>query len=142
MQSKHNLFDFDGQYKRIIEEYTEVLEGAAGSTTREYRMFIIEKMTDAYIEQTGKVPSGNILERMTNVILHEELTDKRADKMTIEEYPIMSDHQYERRTTGRKRPKNTAGVTNMEVPLKHATYVATDGRDYFSSKRTYGNGGA
>jgi hypothetical protein len=142
MQNKHELFNFEGNYKRILEDYTEALEGSAGSNPREVRMFLIDKMIDAYVEQTGDRPDGKVLEKLTNVILHEELTDPRPDKMTLEEYPIMSDRQYEKRTTGKTRQKNKAGVTLTEVPLKQATYVATDGRDYYSTKRTYGNGGA
>lgn len=126
------LFNFEGNYKRVIDEYTKLLEGSAKWNPRDYRMFIVEKMTDAYIEQTGRRPDVEVLERLTNVLLHEELTDKRADKMTLEEYPIMSDHQYDRRARGLKRPRNSAGVTSTEVPLMHAKYVATDGQDYYT----------
>lgn len=136
------LFNFEGNYKRVIDDYTMLLESSAKLNPRDYRMFIVEKMTDAYIEQTGLRPDGVILERLANVVLHEELSDKRADKMTLEEYPIMSDHQYDRRAKGLKRPRNSAGVTAMEVPLTHATYVATDGNDYYAPVRRFNNGGA
>lgn len=139
MQNKHDLFNFAGNYKQKLEEYVVTLEGSAGQYEREERMQVIEQLTDAYVEQTGKVPDGKMLERMTNVVLHEELTDRRADKMTLEEYPIMSDHQYGRRTTGSQQPRNKAGVVTYEVPLEHGSNVGIDGRDYTPHTRSFSN---
>lgn len=136
------LFNFEGNYKQVIAEYTKLLEGSAKYNPRDFRMYIIEKMTDAYIEHTGKRPDEDILARLTDVILHEELSDPRPDKMTIEEYPIMSDRMYKVRTQGLERRRNKAGVTVQEVPLTHAKYVATDGRDYYAPIRRFGNGGS
>jgi hypothetical protein len=139
MQTKHELFNFAGNYKRILEDYTGVLERSAGSNPREVRMFLIDKMIDAYIEHTGKRPDGDALEKLTNVILHEELTDPRPDKMTIEEYPIMSERMYKVRTQGAERKKNKAGVVNYEVPLDRGENVATDGVDYTPHTRSFNN---
>jgi hypothetical protein len=133
------MFNFAGNYKRVLDEYTAVMERTARSNPREVRMHLIEKMTDAYIEQTGKRPDGPFLERLTNVVLHEELSDPRPDKMTLEEYPIMSERQYEKRTTGKTRQKNKAGVTITEAPLEHGVNVATDGADYTPHTRSFHN---
>lgn len=132
-------YDFEGQYKERLKEYTEELESNASELSREERMQIVDELTSEYIEQTGRVPDPAVLERLANVVLHEELTDKRADKMTLEEYPIMSDHQYGRRTTGSQRARNKAGVVNYEVPLEQGVNVATDGIDYTPHKRTFSN---
>lgn len=117
-----NLKDF--------KECVEVLESKVYVTTRKVRIAEVERLTDEYIALTGRVPSNDLLERLTNVILHEELSDKRADKMTLEEYPIMSDSQYERRTTGGQRATRKNGWTVMEVPLSQARNHAMDGKDY------------
>jgi len=133
------MFNYQGEYKRILREHTELMERTAGSTYRDYRMHVIEQMIDAYIEQVGKRPDGDVLERLTNVVLHEELSDPRPDKMTIEEYPIMSERMYRVRTQGAERKKNKAGVVNYEVPLEQGVNVATDGADYTPHTRSYHN---
>ena len=136
------MFNFEGNYKEVLDEYTKLLEGSTNCNPRDFRMYIIEAMTDAYIEQTGQRPDVAMLERLTNVILHEELSDKRANKMSLVEYPIMSESQYDRRVRGLQRRRSSAGVTHMEVPLDHAKYVATDGYDYYAPVRRFGNGGS
>ncbi|MCA1800333.1 MAG: hypothetical protein LC650_03480, partial [Actinobacteria bacterium] len=95
------------------------------------------RLTDEYVATNAVAIDGKLLERMTNVILHEELTDKRADKMTLEEYPIMSDSQYERRTTGKLRNARKDGTTVTEVPLSRAMNRGVDGKDYNSPIRKY-----
>lgn len=134
-------YEFNGDYKRKLIEYIEELEHTAASASRGQRKQAIHELTNAYVKDVGKAPDGSALERLANVILHEELTDPRPDKMTLEEYPIMSERQYAKRTTGATRQRNKAGVTNTEVPMQHAKYVATDGRDYFTPHRTYDNKG-
>ncbi|GAA0373098.1 hypothetical protein GCM10008933_00080 [Paenibacillus motobuensis] len=63
-----------------------------------------QQALDAWYEkgEQGQRPSPvsvdtALLDRLTDALLHEELTDERPDKMTLEEYPIMSEHQEERR---------------------------------------------
>lgn len=41
--------------------------------------------------------STALMDRLTDAVLYEELTDTHPDKMTRDEYPIMSDYQEERR---------------------------------------------
>lgn len=113
-----------------LRESIEQLEERAGYTSRTFRMKRIQRLTDIYIGKTGKRPPNDLLAKMTDIILHEELTDRRVDKMSLEEYPIMSDTQYERRTTGGQRRKRKDGTTISEVPLSHAINIATDRVDY------------
>lgn len=132
-----NLYSFGENYKTELLEYVQLLERSGGS--RATRMQAVEDLTDAYIEQTGKTPDGPVLERLANVILHEELSDPRPDKMTLEEYPIMSERMYKVRTQGSERKKNKAGVVTYEVPLTHGVNVATDGMDYTPNTRSFHN---
>ena len=120
-----------------LRECVEVLELMASSTSREKRMNEVERLTDEYIAHTGRVPDSDLLHRMTQVVLHEELTDKRADKMTLEEYPILSDSQYERRTSGMQRHTRKDGSVIREVPITQARNIGTDGKDYSLPQRRF-----
>lgn len=64
---------------------------------RAERMATIQTLVTEYIESVGLNPDVGELERLANEILYEELTDDHPDKMSREEYPIMSEDQYERR---------------------------------------------
>lgn len=133
------LFNFEGNYKAVMEEYVSKLEGSAQWDSRAFRMYIAEKMTDAYVEQTGRRPDGTFLERLANVILHEELTDRHPDKMTREEYPILSERQYDLRSKGKRRERRKDGTVLTEVPLEHGVNVATDGENYSPNTRSFHN---
>ncbi|MEW9697968.1 hypothetical protein [Paenibacillus sp. SI8] len=68
------------------------------------------------------------LERLTDYILREELTDPDNHKTLHNEYPIMSEIQLSRRRFGRRGEESS----NMsgETSLSKADNVATDGLDY------------
>lgn len=88
---------FVGDYKETLEfEVTSILAltnpyGEVPSV--EERNEIVEILFDAYIEQTGKVPPGNQVQRLGNWILFETLTDSRPDKVSKEDYPVMTKRQ-------------------------------------------------
>jgi hypothetical protein len=134
-----NKFDFTHDYKEKLNELISILEANASTTSREGRSQLIETITDEYVAQVGKTPPSDALTRMADVMLHEELTDSHPDKITREEYPILSDRMYAVRTKGRERRKNKAGVTTMEVPLEHGKNVATDGDNYTAPVRSFSN---
>lgn len=87
----------------------------AGALGRKERMDEIAALIDRYELSPGK--DAETIDRLTNLVLYEELTDPRPDKMTLEEYPIMSETQREERVKD-------------EVASKLAEEVATDGRNY------------
>lgn len=64
---------------------------------RQDRGRAIEALTDAYIDSVGERPVPEQLDRLADYLLREELTDDHPDKMTRNEYPIMSRVQEERR---------------------------------------------
>lgn len=113
------------------------MEAAARSTPRNVRMASIEATIDDYIEQTGLVPDNHSLYRMTNVILSDDLANPSGHKSDLHEYPFLSRNQLIRRTEGRLKPKNAAGVRDREVPLHHATNIGADGQNYSLPIRTY-----
>lgn len=75
---------------------------------------------------------ANSVGRLANILMHEELTNSNPDKMTSEEYPIMSDYQLARRQHGKHRKKAKANdlPTRMEVPLSWAENYGHDGKNY------------
>lgn len=131
--------DFTGDYKTKFKAYVDYVLQTAALTERTIRMQMIEELTDEYVAQTGERPDVSELERLTNAVLHEELSDPRPDKMTLEEYPIMSERMHKVRTQGSERKKNSAGVVTYEVPLAHASSVGTDGIDYSPDTRSFNN---
>lgn len=121
-----------------LRECVELLEEMAGTTSRKRRIEEVERLTSEYIEASGRIPDGALLERMTNVVLHEELTDNDKDKMQKYEYPILSDSMYQRRTEGRRgASKRKDKLTLREVPLSHAMNRGLDGKDYNVPNRKY-----
>lgn len=121
-----------------LRECVEMLEEMASITTRKKRVAEVERLTDEYIAASGRVPDGALLERMTNVILHEELTDNDKDKMQKYEYPILSDSMYQRRTEGRRgKSKRKDKLVLREVPLSHARNLGADGKNYTVPNRKY-----
>lgn len=131
--------NFEQEYNEVISQYVHVLDRITPGQPREVRMGILDELIGEYVEQTGQTPPANLLERMTDMVLHEELSDPHPDKMTRNEYPIMSQQQYEKRTRGLTRQRNKSGVAIREVSIDQAMHVATNGRDYLPPKRSFAN---
>lgn len=106
---------------------------------RSQRIKLIERVTDEYVaahadvnqaalerwemsgckgERPASIPLDSaLIERLTDAILDEELTDTHPDKITRTEYPFMSTWQIDLRR-------------DRETGLKAAEETGTDGRDY------------
>lgn len=67
---------------------------------RSERMKAVYELTEKYIHRVGIRPDVSQLKRLADYILQEELTDSHPDKMTINDSPIMSATQEERRRAG------------------------------------------
>lgn len=59
---------------------------------------MVENMVEDYYRYVGCFPKPHILELLANYILINELKNKDVDKVTNEDYPILSDIQLKRRT--------------------------------------------
>ncbi|WP_127506886.1 hypothetical protein [Paenibacillus humicus] len=90
---------------------------AQGIEDRPERIAAINGLTEAYVEDIGERPDAAQLERLADYILREELADPNPYKMTHEEYPFMSEWQFELRR-------------DRETGMKAAEYAGTDGRDH------------
>lgn len=118
----------------LHEEITKLQQATKrGELPREVRLVKIEQLTEDYYAKTGKLPDDKALERLADLCLYEELTDDRPDKMTIEEYPIMSDTQLARRQEGKHRKKEAN--YRIEVPLGIAENIGVDGINYNAPTR-------
>lgn len=117
------IFDINEDYKAQFITYVNDLitshrkSDSDAISNRDVRAEEIKSLTDAYMGTLGERPEPKQLERLTDLLLHEELTDPRPDKMTLVEYPIMSDHQLARRHS-------------REVSMKVAEEYGSDKRCY------------
>lgn len=111
---------------------------------RAERMILINRIADDYVKEHAEVNQAaldrweaggfrgerpasltvdtTLLERLTDAVLNEELSDTHPDKVTREEYPFFSAHQLKLRH-------------DRETSLKAAEETGTDGRDYRVPKR-------
>jgi len=106
---------------KIKREYPSThvsYEGRAYNVkNRASRIELIRKVTDDYTAANGKRPDNDVLERLTDAVLNEELSDPHPDKVTREEYPFFSEHQLEVRAA-------------REPVVESFRTSGTDGRDY------------
>jgi hypothetical protein len=69
----------------------------AGELPREVRIAEIDRVTEEWFARTGDMPDAKQLERLADLILHEELTDNDRMKVRNNEYPFFSDSQLDER---------------------------------------------
>jgi len=89
----------------LFDEYYSADKGAKPAPNK--RIESADSLIEDYIEQHGKRPPASVLSRLATYVLLDTLTDSHPDKMSREEYPIMSYAQ-----VGRYFERNTslAGV--------------------------------
>lgn len=91
---------FSAQYDKQSEQYVDLLSHLvkkAGSTVEE-RICKTEEITEAYFTHTGKHMDGVQLERLANLILYDDFADTDRLKARKQEYSVLSEDQYRRRT--------------------------------------------
>jgi hypothetical protein len=90
------IFNPKGDYVKELEEYTQrLIDARIGD--REKRIEKIEELIDAYVEQVELRPPSNLLSRLTQYILMEEIKDTDPYKVRKEEHPFLSEAQIKRR---------------------------------------------
>ncbi|MED0863740.1 hypothetical protein P4388_32830 [Bacillus thuringiensis] len=88
--------------EELHEAITAIYERTkAGALEREERIAAINDLLSKY----DGTPPANALERLSDLILYEELSDTRRNKMSAEEYPIMSERMEKTRKTGEASEK-------------------------------------
>lgn len=127
-----------GQHTEQAHEYCDLLWNLAQADKKtglpslaSDRCASVDVLCESYYAQLGKMPDSNVLERLASLILFDELTDTHPDKMTLEEYPILSETQREERvkdeiaTDFSEEEDNTNGSHS-----RLNTHLASDGRSY------------
>jgi hypothetical protein len=108
---KHNFNDVIDDLRRRTK---------ADELPRDVRIAEIDRVTEEWFRETGEMPDAKQLERLADLILHEELTDGSNE--------ILSDTQIARRQEG-KHSRKTSNP-KIEVPFKMAENLGTDSRNY------------
>jgi ribosomal protein L14E/L6E/L27E len=144
-------FDADGDFKTQFEKtVNQLIE--KNIIDREARMMLIDRLVNTYVNQVprdvkrpeNERPDMMQLERLANYIMKEELTDKRKNKVKLEEYPVFTEFQLAARRsfevpTSRlidRRGESTVGTdgTNYRIPHRRTLTVQDqinmDYRDY------------
>lgn len=103
-------------------------------TSYEHRKKFVEDVTERHFAKYGKMPGHTILERLASLLLREDSSDNASNKVRKEEYPVLTENQYRRRTEGRHRGRLSSDgklqPLHREVPFSLAATVASDGRNY------------
>src|SRR5690625_4544298 len=72
----------------LFDEYYSAEKGAKPAPNK--RIGSADALIEDYIEQHGKRPPASVLSRLATYVLLDTLSDNHPDKMSREEYPIMS----------------------------------------------------
>ncbi|WP_145412485.1 hypothetical protein [Paenibacillus xylanexedens] len=105
---------------KFADKVTEIV--GLGIEDRTERMAAVSALIDSYVAVHGVSPDAAQLDRLSDYILREELTNTDRMKSRNEEYPFLSERQFERRREN-------------EVPLEVAEEYGADGRNYRVPKR-------
>src|SRR5690625_4758022 len=98
-------------HDRITELFDEYYAAESDAKpTPNKRIDDANALIEQYVEATGNRPPSSVLSRLATYILLDTLTDSHPDKMSREEYPIMSYGQ-----TGRYFERNTT-LKDVEYP--------------------------
>lgn len=123
---------FTGDFKGLFAEEVKRLVGLMLPIPD--RMEAVEFLTERFFEDVGRMPTDitvtdsknmrvNALDYLSSHILYESLEgDKRPDKITLEEFPVVTESQTKRRRIKR-------GEISVDV-AKACTSIGSDGRDY------------
>lgn len=106
---------FTGDYKvQFSEEVTALIEKHIDDI--DARKYAVWQLIEAYIDQTGQRPVPSELDRLSSHLLYESLEgDPRPDKITEEDYPILTVAQFNRRYNKEARSEalNTIGTDGV-----------------------------
>lgn len=107
---------FTGDYrKKFEEETTKLIE--QNIYNRDVRMNAINELINRYVSETGERPASEQLDRLSDYILREELTDTRKSKSRLNEYPFLSADQFAYRNA-------------RQAPFSAASTHGSDGKDH------------
>lgn len=111
--NRYNGIFKEGNYKETFTREVEVLLSLTMKLPE--RMKMINDLLVAYAEQTGEVPDGKQINRLTDCILREDLQYNHPDKVANTDYPFLSRGQQRLR----KRREISTDTSRMSSDSKH-----------------------
>ena len=119
------MAETNGTYRTKLHEDITQLQQAIkrGELPRQVRLGKIERLTEEYFARAGEWPDAGALERLSDLVLFEDLNNPSLTKMQDEEYPIMSERQFDRRqsaevATGKRMDNNAADGQKHLTPIR------------------------
>lgn len=130
---------FTDDYKTDLHEHITQLYTLAKTlnTSRGERLQASDDLVEDYYAHTELVPDGTALERLATLILRDELSDMHPDKVTREEYPILSDRQLETRDDKETKVSDIVYGNDKTVGFRKVHYEDTNGTTQTHRKRIY-----
>lgn len=134
-----NALMFEDLSDDFVTKFSELIDDAFEDLTLlplDIRLSVVDDVIERYFAVTKEVPKPYVLDRLAHVLSWDYMEgDTRSNKSRKEEYPILTEAQYERRTSGNNH-KTTFYETSREVYVDMG-YLASDGRDYRRPVRRY-----
>lgn len=117
----------------IAEAYRRLTEG--NPTTPEERVRKTDELCETHYEQVGVYPDDSVLNRLAWYIIFDEMTDKHPDKITRDEYPVMSEWQELTRDQKTIKVEEITFNDRQFNGRKRTSYVGKNGNIRNSSPR-------
>lgn len=111
----------------VNTRYTErVEECIAYLPSLEERKRIIEEINDDYLKETGETLPSHLLEMLGTWLLQEVYSDSRSNKVALEEYPVLTEHQIYRRKRKRVLIEDEAVLDALKYHISNNSSTASN----------------
>lgn len=111
----------------IINNYTEMVEQVVETAPpMEDRFLQIELLNNMFYDETGENLPSYLLERLGTWVLKETYEDKRINKASIEEFPVLSENQLIRRKRKMVNVENEYTLDTLSYHLKNNSVVKSE----------------
>lgn len=108
------------QKNSIYNKYFERVEGMIQSLPPlEERYEQIEIITEDYFQETGGQLPAILLEMLGTWYMQEIYSDNRRNKIALDEFPVLSEHQMYRRNRKRTLMETEADLSILDYHLKN-----------------------
>lgn len=103
-------------YDKYFERVEEMIESLL---SLEERFMQIEEVAEEYFQETGEQLPVILLERLGTWYMQETYSDNRRNKTSLEEFPILSEHQMYRRNRKRTLMETEVDLSILDYHLKN-----------------------
>lgn len=101
------------KYVKKVEEMIEL------ELSLEERFILIESLNDCFVEEVGKNLPSFLLEMLGTWCLKETYSDKRTNKVAVEEFPILTESQIVRRRRKTVQIQNEYVIETLNYHLRN-----------------------